>query len=85
MKKFYCHPALFQSLSISVDQLTISEGEDSFTIDYENISTAIDVAESFDAQRFLLKLLDEKSKVQVFAERSISSKASYYFLPKLIK
>ena len=85
MKKFYCHPALFKSLLISVDQLTISEGEDSFTIDVKSIPIAMSVAESYDAEIFLAKLWDEKNQVQVFSEKMIDNKLPYYGLPKLIE
>jgi hypothetical protein len=56
MKKFYCHSGLFQSLSISADQIAISEGEDSFTIESKDIPLIIELAESFDAREYLKKI-----------------------------
>ena len=43
------------------------------------------VAESYEAELFLVKLWGEKNQIQVFAERLIDKKLPYYGLPKLIE
>ena len=68
MKTITVSDYLFHSVRLSCDQLEVSEGPDSFTIDARDIPTAILCADSFEAQQILEGIVEKTGYVQFVRE-----------------
>lgn len=68
MKTITVSDYLFHTLRLSCDQLEVSEGPDSFTINAENIPVAILCADSFEAEEILKTVTEKTGYVQFMRE-----------------
>jgi hypothetical protein len=82
MKTISISDYLFHSFRLSCDQLEVSEGPDSFTIDAKDIPVAILAADSSAAEEILSEISERKGYVQ-FVRKFDSVAVKFSKKPKL--
>lgn len=68
MKTVTVSDYLFHTVRLSCDQLEVSEGPDSFTIDAKDIPTAILCADSFAAEEIFKEVSEKTGYIQFVRE-----------------